>query len=724
MFKPNFRYLIISIIALSLSAATTLSAFAADGDLDTTFGLGGIATYDFDGTPSNTDNDQSRDVAVQADGKIVMVGYAYLTASNSALAIMRFNADGTLDTTFGSNGRIINDYAAGAEQFGGVVIQPDGKIIAVGTVDSRRTRVIIRYNADGTVDTTFATNGVYTAPLAFGNNNVTVDTPRILLQPDGKILAMGTHKLDSGADIFGVRRLNADGTPDTSFGDNGLATARFTPFAPNLGDRPSDFALQADGKIVAGGFANSEDVAVARWNKDGTLDTTFGNGGKVQISFGSADATAWTITVQPDGKVLVGGRVLINDSDVLLVRLNTDGSLDTTFDNDGYASANFGAFDHAYKIFVRNNKIITVGDTIQSPNSDFLIARFNMDGSLDTSFGTNGSVITSINAYDFTYSAAFAPDGKLVIGGFTRTSTGTQGEDFAAVRYDFGNAAPNRTAMDFDGDGKADISVFRPVSGNSSQWWIKGSAANSAEMVEWGVETDILTPSDYDGDGKSDIGVWRPGSQEFYILNSSNNTLRRESFGQIGDKAITGDFDGDGKSDPAVFRSNQGTFLYRGSLNNPAGIVSSVQWGANGDKPVTGDFNGDGKSDFTVYRDGVWWILHNGSNGYEIRNWGVSTDKVVAGDYDGDGKTDSAVFRPSTGTWYIQNSSKNTVSYINWGVDTDIPVPADYDGDGKYDIAVYRSGLWYLLKSLDGNLHFENFGNASDIPVASAIACQ
>ena len=259
---------------------------------------------------------------------------------------------------------------------------------------------------------------------------------------------MGTHKLDAGADIFGVRRLNTDGTLDTSFGDGGPATARFTPFAPNLSDRPSDFALQADGKIVAAGFANAEDVAVARWNADGTLDNTFGKAGKVQISFGSADVTAWTVTIQPDGKVLVGGRVIINYSDVLLVRLNTDGTLDTTFDNDGYASADFGLFDHAYKIFVRDNKIITAGVTTLFPAGDFLIARFNMDGFLNTSFGTNGSVKTSINNSDFTYSAAFAPDGKLVIGGYTQFSS-IQGQDFAAVRYNFAIMPPQQNRDGF-----------------------------------------------------------------------------------------------------------------------------------------------------------------------------------------------------------------------------------------------------------------------------------
>ena len=716
MIKTSFQKLIYIFIAFSLAVTFTVSAFAADGDLDTTFGTGGIATYDFNGAASATDNDQSRDVAVQADGKIVMVGYAYVTSSNSALAIMRFNADGTVDTAFGNNGQVINDYAAGAEQFGGVAIQTDGKIVAVGTTETRKTRIVIRYNADGTTDTTFGTNGIFTAPLAFGDTNVTVDEARVLLQPDGKILAMGSHKLDAGADIFGVRRLNTDGTLDTSFGDNGLATARFTPFAPNLSDRPSDFALQADGKIVAAGFANAHDVAVARWNADGTLDNTFGTGGKVQITFGSPDATAWTVTIQPDGKVLIGGRVTINQSDLLLVRLNTNGTLDTTFDGDGYAAYDFGLFDHAYEIFVRDNKIITAGVTTEFPAGDFLIARFNMDGSLDTSFGTNGSVKTSINNYDFTYSAAFTPDGKLVIGGFTRFSGGSQGEDFAAVRYNFGSDAPNKTALDFDGDGKADLGVFRPSNGT----WYLNQSTNGFKAAQFGLSSDKLTPADFDGDGKTDIAVWRENSGNFYILNSAGNTFRAEQFGTTGDDpSVVGDWDGDGKADVAVYRGGgQSTFYY---LSSQSGNFHAISWGTSGDKPMHGDFDGDGKLDAAVFRpsNAVWYIFQSSDSQPRYDSWGLATDKLVPADYDGDGKTDLAVFR--NGIWYIKQSSNGQARAENFGLSNDILVPADYDGDGKVDVAVYRNGNWYIMQSSNNSFRADNFGLNTDTPVPSVF---
>jgi hypothetical protein len=167
---------------------------------------------------------------------------------------------------------------------------------------------------------------------------------------------------------------------------------------------------------------------------------------------------------------------------------------------------------------------------------------------------------------------------------------------------------------DFDGDGKADASVFRASDQN---WYINRSTAGLA-VIQWGIATDKLTPADFDGDDKADIAVWRAGAPNvasFYILQSSTNTVRIELFGQTGDDPmVIGDWDGDGKADPSVYRNSavgsQSYFYYRGSLNNPNGNVTYVPFGTAGDVAMRGDFDGDGKIDAAVFRPStsIWYI--------------------------------------------------------------------------------------------------------------------
>lgn len=279
---------------------------------------------------------------------------------------------------------------------------------------------------------------------------------------------------------------------------------------------------------------------------------------------------------------------------------------------------------------------------------------------------------------------------------------------------------------DFDGDGKADISVFRATDSN---WYVNRSATNQLNSTPFGMSTDTLTPADFDGDDKADIAVWRSGEPlvaGFYILQSSNNTVRFEQFGQTGDVPFeVGDWDGDGKADPAVYRDaafgSQSYFFYRGSLNNPSGIVNFVPWGTSGDKPMRGDFDGDGKIDAAVFRPstGVWYILRSSDNAFVIDRWGLSTDKFVLADYDGDAKTDLAVFR--NGVWYIKQSSNNTAVFYNWGLSTDLPVTGDFDSDGKADVGIFRAGNWYLRMSGTSALSSQSFGNSTDKPIPNVF---
>ncbi len=271
-----------------------------------------------------------------------------------------------------------------------------------------------------------------------------------------------------------------------------------------------------------------------------------------------------------------------------------------------------------------------------------------------------------------------------------------------------------RAKFDFDGDGKADISVFRPDGG---VWYLLNSASGFTG-AQFGASTDKIVPADYDGDGKTDLVVYRSGT---WYLNRSQSGFTGVVFGDDNDIPQPADFDGDGKADLAVWRPSNGTWYVYNLVNNQ---FTATQFGTSTDKPAASDYNGDGKADYAVFRpsNGTWYIA--GATGVPAQNFdsiqfGEANDKTVPADYDGDGKTDIAVFRPSNGTWYI-NRSQLGFTGVQFGISTDLPVAADYDGDGKSDIAVYRDGVWYLNRSTAGFTGVQ-FGASADKPVPNAF---
>jgi predicted extracellular nuclease len=251
--------------------------------------------------------------------------------------------------------------------------------------------------------------------------------------------------------------------------------------------------------------------------------------------------------------------------------------------------------------------------------------------------------------------------------------------------------AVRNKAADFDGDGQADLSVFRP---SDLRWYILKSSDNTLLVQSSVTVPSKLVPGDYDGDGKTEAAGFQNGQWSY--RQSSDNGFRLRFFGNGTDIPVPGDYDNDGKTDLAVFRPSEGAWYVERSSDN---VVTSQAFGSNGDKPVPGDYDNDGKTDFAVYRpsQGAWYVS-NSSGTFSSMFFGLPSDLPVQSDYDGDGRTDFAVYRPSEGVWYIQRST-NGFQAVQFGLATDKLVPADYNGDGKSDIAVFRDGIWYIRES-------------------------
>jgi hypothetical protein len=281
------------------------------------------------------------------------------------------------------------------------------------------------------------------------------------------------------------------------------------------------------------------------------------------------------------------------------------------------------------------------------------------------------------------------------------------------------NAGPAtvRSPFDFDGDGKTDVSIYRPSNG---QWWLLRSSDSQTFAAAFGASTDQIMPGDYTGDGLADIAFWRPSTGEWFVLRSENGSFYSVPFGLAGDIPVPADYDGDLKTDTAIFRPSTNTWY----IEKSGGGTDIFGFGAAGDKPAVGDYDGDNKADVAIYRPSVgqWWIFRSSDGNVIVYNFGSSGDRPVQGRYTADNKTDVAFYRPSNGNWFILRSEDNSFYSVPFGAVGDVPVPGDYDGDGRFDTSVFRPSTtnWFIERSTAGTLILQ-FGLSTDIPVPSSF---
>jgi uncharacterized delta-60 repeat protein len=412
---------LIPTLTLTLLLAPS-AARAAAGDLDTRFGSGGVVQTNF----APGDSDYAFAVALQADGKIVVAGQTGVYPDlHSALA--RYTRNGGLDRTFGTNGKVSPVFDAEGDQLSAVAIQADGKIVAAGSLIANnfpQAFLLARFNADGSLDTTFGTNGMVTT--TFGDS--TASGHDVVVQVDGKILEVGVSGAGPYSELndFALARFNADGTPDASFGSGGQLTTHFSGQF-NTGTTASAAVLQGDGKVVVVGTYKNEgtphEFALARYGTDGSLDPTFGSGGKVTTSIGSGDAIGAAVALQADGKILVSGySTTTQDHDFTVARYGTNGTLDSSFGTGGVVTTNFttNSSDIAYAVTVqRDGKIVAAGRTGDYPAFDLALTRYTSAGVLDSTFGTGGKVTTNLGNQEQGYAAVVDSKGKIVLAGIS-----------------------------------------------------------------------------------------------------------------------------------------------------------------------------------------------------------------------------------------------------------------------------------------------------------------
>jgi uncharacterized delta-60 repeat protein len=734
------------------------------GGLDLTFNGTGKQTIAFNLGGENPE--QATAVAVQPDGKTVVVGNALKGGTDIDMAVARLNVDGTRDAAFGADGKHIISFNLGggaADLASGVAVQPDGKIVVVGTADVSPTDTefaVARLLADGTPDAGFGTSGKLTVAFNLGGE-YPQRASSVAIQPDGKIVVAGFALRDGVQNDIAVVRLNTDGTRDATFGADGKYTTGF-----NLGggnnDQASGVVVQPDGKIVVSGTVQvtdtNSDFAALRLLPDATPDNSFGPGGKRTVAFdlgGTNYDNCTGVALQSNGKIVLGGTALVSatNSDFAAARLNADGTLDATFGTGGKRTVGFdlGAekADLANGVAVQPDGKIVLGGLAQvtAANYDFAVAQLNADGTPDPKFDGDGKNTVAFDLggsnYDAANALAIGPGGKVVLAGFANVSA--TDSDFAVARLTGG-----RVRFMAVGGAPGSVQVAKPDGTVLGTFKPFGAAYNDPVAVAFG---------DVNNDGTDDLVVGATiGNPNVKVYNGAALTagtffanpeaqILANGFPyavnfNVGVSVAAGDVNGDGFADiiTGAVPGNPHVKVFDGkqliaskvipTQDDPSLLAQGFAYGINfnvGANVAAGDVNGDGLADIitgatagnphTKVYDAKAVLasrtLPTDSAGGLLAQWFPYALQfnvgafVAAGDYNGDGYADvvtgASIGNPEVRVFSGKDMAKGafneTTSRLDLflafeeGQNVGVSVAAaDFNGDGKADVLAGSRG--------------------------------
>ena len=678
-----------------------LARFNRDGSKDNSFGKDGNGTTS---NPVGSGDAAAVSVVVQSDDKLVVAGYTGKQGAGGQFAVARYTSEGLPDTSFGSQGTRITTIAQDAIAYA-VAIQPsDNKIVAAGyCYDGRSANfALVRYTHNGQLDSSFGTNGIVCQD--FGNDEY---GHAVVIESDGSILVGGG--VDGKG--FGLAHYKTSGQPDKSFGTNGLVITPIGSVSNIKAEIRSLAIQSDKKIVAAGYASNGVnfDFALARYNPDGQPDKLFGTAGTVTTPIGTGDDQAWSVGLTSDGKIVAAGYSYNGSkSDFAIARYSPSGLLDSSFASTGKKTTPIGTSsnDRAWSIAIQtDSKILVAGSTYDASMGTYSFALARYLGDPPSFYRVNSRpvavVAKDLNGDDWPDLAVANYDSNN-ISIFFNNGDGTLTEKVSRKT----NSGPTSIAVaDFNGDDKLDLAVTNAKSDNVSILLNNGNGTFADEVAYKSNSTpESVAVGDFNGDNKIDLAVVNSTSNNVSIfLNKGDGTFADETAYRTNSNpqsVAVGDFNGDGKPDLAVANYDSNNVMILFNIGNGKFVENNHYKTNSGPTTVVvADFDGNGSLDLAVTNkdsNNVSVFLNKGDGTFadEVAyRTNLRPMSLAVGDFNGDGKTDLAVANAGSNnvTILINNGSgKFAAEKTAWPTNSGpwCVAVADFNGDGRPDIAV------------------------------------